>query len=723
MIIGFGRVVDFSIFVILSLLLLGIVLVCTKIAVVILKDIPQRLLSWLFAATLIFGIALNDSTGFSDEQSFIIASLVIIIEIILGASLWSLIRGKARALPIIFLILTVLVNISGLYWLLGSGTVNDKEYNSSISAKIEELTMKSPGEKGKYTIESLTYGTGDDKRRIEYGKNADIITYSVNVKPLLGKIEGFNGKRRKYYWGFNEENFPLNGRVWYPKEEGSFPLVLIVHGNHSMEEWSDDGYRYLGEHLASRGYIAVSVDENFLNGSWSGGVGGENDVRGWMLLKHLELWNGWNNSESSIFYNKVDLDNISLIGHSRGGEAVSIAAAFNKLERYPNDADIKFNFNYNIKSIAAIAPTDGQYKPTGKLTPLENIDYLLIQGSNDGDVSSFYGSRQFNRIKFSDEGYHFKTSLYIGGANHGQFNTSWGRYDLSFPQGLFLNTKSLMDEGEQRRIALVYISAFLDVTLKDAKEFMPMFKNYEYAQNWLPKTVYMNRFEDCNFTVISNYEEDIDIATSSVGGQCRARGMYFWREKGIKLRDNTDTYNSAVYLQWRNARIKGTDTGREASYTVKVSENFNKKTNIDIDSNVIFSAGDTGKEFFHESNNNDKKWFEFWKSKNNTKSDKESRSIDFSVGITDYKGNYSELPINDFGSILPAVKVKFTKLKWLEEGYSKEIEPNFQTVMIPLRAFVEENPELDYENINEIKFIFNRVENGEIILDDIGFIQ
>ena len=36
---------------------------------------------------------------------------------------------------------------------------------------------------------------------------------------------------------------------------GPFPLVLIVHGNHDMAEFSDPGYEYLGELLASRGFI------------------------------------------------------------------------------------------------------------------------------------------------------------------------------------------------------------------------------------------------------------------------------------------------------------------------------------------------------------------------------------------------------------------------------------------------------------------------------------
>ena len=49
------------------------------------------------------------------------------------------------------------------------------------------------------------------------------------------------------------------------RREGTFPLVLIVHGNHLMNDYSDPGYEYLGRSLASKGYIFVSVDENFLN--------------------------------------------------------------------------------------------------------------------------------------------------------------------------------------------------------------------------------------------------------------------------------------------------------------------------------------------------------------------------------------------------------------------------------------------------------------------------
>ena len=47
---------------------------------------------------------------------------------------------------------------------------------------------------------------------------------------------------------------PVNGRVWYPHGGGPYPLVLIVHGNHNMKDYSDPGYAYLGTLLASRGH-------------------------------------------------------------------------------------------------------------------------------------------------------------------------------------------------------------------------------------------------------------------------------------------------------------------------------------------------------------------------------------------------------------------------------------------------------------------------------------
>ena len=127
--------------------------------------------------------------------------------------------------------------------------------------------------------------------------------------------------------------------------------------------FSDGGYAYLGELLASRGYIVVSVDQNFLNGGpadVAGPLSDENDARAWLLLEHLRLWHDWNNDPENPFYQRVDIDNIALMGHSRGGEAAAIAAMFNTLTSSPDDANIAFNYNYNIQTVIAIAPSYDQ---------------------------------------------------------------------------------------------------------------------------------------------------------------------------------------------------------------------------------------------------------------------------------------------------------------------------------------------------------------------------
>ena len=283
---------------------------------------------------------------------------------------------------------------------------------------------------------------------------------------------------RKKYWGFEPNNLPLNARVWFPKDEGLFPLVLIVHGNHEMDESSDPGYAYLGKLLASRGFIVASIDENFLNYSWSGNVGEENGARSWLLLKHLELWRRWNQQKGNPFYQRVDLSNIALIGHSRGGEAIVHAAEFNRLTRHPDNANVPFHFGFDIKTLIAIAPTSNLYRLRGPSVPLKDINYLVLQGSHDGDLGSFYGAATYRRIAFTGQDYRMKAALYIYRANHSQFNTVWGRYDREPPLQYLFNQGSLLSPQEQRTIAKVYVSAFLEATLHGAEEYIPLFRNF-----------------------------------------------------------------------------------------------------------------------------------------------------------------------------------------------------------------------------------------------------
>ena len=112
-------------------------------------------------------------------------------------------------------------------------------------------------QKGNKEYSYFTYSPGEDNHRKEY-QDPDITSYYIDASDILDvKWNQSKIKWRKNYWGFGKENIPLNGRIWIPKKEGKYPIISIIHGNHSMQEFSDDGYNYLGEFLSSHGYVLI----------------------------------------------------------------------------------------------------------------------------------------------------------------------------------------------------------------------------------------------------------------------------------------------------------------------------------------------------------------------------------------------------------------------------------------------------------------------------------
>ncbi|MEK6263471.1 MAG: hypothetical protein N2B06_01610 [Clostridium sp.] len=700
---GLGIVVDSGILITIGVLALLLSMALIKLIFKILRPLPRKTAIILLSGVLILTIVFKGFLFIELWQAIVCTLLIVVVETSMAINIKKMRQKSVKKNKVLFfLLISIGVNVYIGIWTftnvdLSFKQVNETKISNGVQAVFNsESDFENPLKDGKYTVGSLTYGSGNDKRT-EFGEDAKLISGTVNATQMVGEISGFKGKMRELFWGFTESEYPLNGTVWYPKEEGKFPLVIIVHGNHAMEDYSDSGYAYLGELLASQGFIAVSVDENFLNGSWSGSIGNENDARAWMLLKHLEVFEKWNQSKDNIFHEKVDMENIALIGHSRGGEAVATAATFNKLDFYPNDADIVFDFGFNIVSVVAIAPTDGQYKPGGKLTPLENVNYLVLQGSQDGDISSFYGDLQYDRVAFTDDKEYFKSSLYIEGANHGQFNTTWGDIDIGGPSGLFLNVKPMLGGEEQRKIAKIYISSFLQNTLYNKNDYIKLFQNYNYGQKILPKTKYISKFEDSSYSVIANFEEDVDITTGTLSGvKLKGERFRFWREKDAPLRNEDEKNNSGVFLRWKNTYSIGTkDKKSFATYKVELPKDFSKKE-LNQSSILNFSLADTG---FSENIDN----------------------IDLTIEVKDKNGLVSEVALSEIGVLNPAFKVKFTKWSFLEKIYDNEIEMALQSYRIPLEKFMDKNPEVSLSNIEYINFIFNKTTEGEVLLDDIGF--
>jgi len=602
--------------------------------------------------------------------------------------------------------------------------------DSPVVLSHQMISAPNPGEKGAFAVKTMYYGSGTDKRRAEFRDSVTIKTKTVDASPFV-TVDPPQVKAREKDWGFGVNKSPINGRVWYPDGNGPFPLVLIVHGNHNPLDYSDPGYGYLGELLASRGFILVSVDENFING----GLRGESDGRAWLLLKHLEVWKHWNDSAAGPFSHKVDMNNIGLMGHSRGGEAVGIAAAFNRLSHYPDDANVKFNFNFNIKSVFAIAPVDGQYRPAGVPNPLENVNYMVIHGSHDGDVSSFNGLRAFQRIKFTDGKPWFKAAWYVYRANHGQWNSVWGNKDNGPRSARSLDLRGLISEEDQRQFSKVTIGAFMEATLHGKSEYLPMFRDHRVAGAWLPKTMYITRFQESGFKSIATFDEDVDVTTGSVPGvTISADSLATWKENALNLRSGTgDVLNTnAVTLGWNN-HIRGDDTtkfGKPASYTITLSDSIVTALNVGRESSIYLSlaptdakpgarapARDTTKKA--DSTKKDEK--KPPAKKPDGKPQKDTTQVDLSIEVVDASGHAARLPLTRYGK--PRRPLEIHLLRRADEErqrFPTQFELVLQTYVLPLADFVQAAPGFDPTHLRSVRLVFDRLAAGTVVVDDIG---
>ncbi len=592
------------------------------------------------------------------------------------------------------------------------------------------LEAPDPGERGPYRVLTLYYGSGTDRRRPEYRDSVAFRTEPVDASKLVSL--GESADDRNDFWGFTPKEMSLNARVWYPDGEGPFPLVLVVHGNHDMKDFSDPGYDYLGELLASRGYILASVDENFING----GIRGENDARGWFLLKHLELFRRVSREEGNPFHGKVDMGNIALIGHSRGGEAVAHAAAFNRLRRYPDDASLEFDFGFAIKGIVSIAPVDGQYLPTGRKVEPENVSYLTFHGSHDGDVTSFHGLRIYDRLRFTDGAFHFKAAVYMYRANHGQWNTVWRNHDNGPRSGRILDLRGLIPEGDQRRFAEIYVSSFLDVVLKGDKRYLPIFRDHRVIGEWLPETMYITRYETSALRPLATFEEDIDVTTGSEPGvTLSGDSLATWKEATLPLRSanraNRDVSasqeNQAVWLGWNN-RIEGPDstrTGPPARYTVGLPEGLAGEWRVAEGTTLDFMLGATRAEPKPRRDpaaDTTKRAEMERRPRDRENEDEEKPPLDLSVQVEDASGRTASLDLRDYGPIRRPLETHVLRRADLErERFADHWEQILQTYSIPLGDFVAANPGLDLHSLRAVRFVFDRSPAGEVVVDQVGF--
>lgn len=556
------------------------------------------------------------------------------------------------------------------------------------TARVTELA--DPGAPGPFAVRTFSYGSGTDRLRPAFGAGAALRTPTVDGTPALRQLGWGADEIRAWFWGFGLAELPLNGLVWMPVGEGPFPLVLMVHGNHAMGDFSEPGYAYLGEHLASRGLVAVSVDEDFLNGSWAGEWGGSEQLaRAWLLLVHLDLWRGWTADAANELHGKVDMTRVALIGHSRGGEAASIAAMLASASSSPALGLQPWPTGLAVRAVVAIAPSDGQYDRTRVI--LRDTDYLTLQGGHDGDATAWMGIRQYARTVVRDGG--FRAAIWSYRSNHGQFNDVWGRSDQGPLGGALLDLGPLAAPEDQRDVARTAIGAFLEASLLGRTDYRDLFRRPMLGRDWLPPDdIFLVRSSDDSFVPLTTAGASQGVPGATV----TTTGFDVSGSRAVPLRSLLpDQVTIGTLLRWSPGSTP-------AAWELRGIGAVEAVEGISARSSLTFALA------------------------NGSAPDGSADPLDLLVEARTTDGVTVRLPLSRWGALPPPLEVTLVKSRELARLSSMDValdapaEQVLQTYAIPVADLVAADPAFRPERLEALRLVVTRTTAGVIWITEVG---
>lgn len=221
-----------------------------------------------------------------------------------------------------------------------------------------ETPRREPGEPGSFSTESFDY-SAPDMKWLAFGAPMEVLGHAVlplgvdHAPPVL------------FLHGRHIACYGIDDPGCWPCVPGSQPVPSCL------------GYRYLQQRLASQGYATVSISANAVNAQDGNTNNGGSRARAALVRHHLALLAGWAADDGNAQWaGRLDLDQVVLVGHSRGGEGVNQAAI-----------DTVVTAPYRLVGQILLAPTDFAYQ-TAPYLPTE-----VLLGYCDGDVLDLQGQR------------------------------------------------------------------------------------------------------------------------------------------------------------------------------------------------------------------------------------------------------------------------------------------------------------------------------------------
>lgn len=166
-------------------------------------------------------------------------------------------------------------------------------------------------------------------------RGANYYQYTEAVGEIEKKYTAFGDKEVSYKEYDADGGVIGKYAVWYPSElesgDNKYPVVIFANGTGS----TSSTYKPFLTHLSSWGFISVGNDD-------------KNTRTGASLEETIKFLIAENENKDSIFYHKIDLDNIGIAGHSQGGPAV-----FNMVANQEH--------GYMVKSLYAASATSSYH--------------------------------------------------------------------------------------------------------------------------------------------------------------------------------------------------------------------------------------------------------------------------------------------------------------------------------------------------------------------------
>ena len=202
----------------------------------------------------------------------------------------------------------------------------------------------------------------------------------------------------------------LDQDLYYPSDiasMGVLPLLIVSHGNGHNYQW----YDHIGNQMASYGWVVMSHSNNTGPGIETASTTTLTNTD--YLLGNLGTIGG------GVLQGHIDGNTIAWIGHSRGGEGVTRA-----YDRLVEGQFVPANYTAaDIKMISSIAPTD--FLGPASSTPHDRPYHLWVGGS-DADVTGCANNDVAQSFHLLGRAVGPRWSISLHGVGHGDFHASTG---------------------------------------------------------------------------------------------------------------------------------------------------------------------------------------------------------------------------------------------------------------------------------------------------------